>query len=423
MARRPFFSGDYGSALAQIDTRPIMQGAAAQAAMYQNLGQSLGQNIGGAIEKYGLMKEQQKKDKGFLKGAITGIKSLKEGDPNPQNDMMYDAIIAGAEDENIPLAQRVAQTKQGQQQINLTGQQNMQQSLISSRQATEEAQREKLKLIQQSEAARKALNMSLFKEQREYANTYNSLSQEEREGTTLTGRAKWVMNLPESLLESNALPMNRGIYDPEAARYRDLQMGLSEFKFKQAESGEKAFPTSERGRLEKKGKETDIRYKEGMMRANVMNALKSSNPTAWKQAQDLQADINKMFSGTISHALPKFDGMKFPEYLEHEERDDDGLSKRDEKLLSLHDAKRNEHSRILSGVQVSVADTDPKTGETKIVQVTLDQWMKLEEERMKYEEANRPTGVLDVQKKPLYNTWGPGDGSSYNWGADPRSNM
>jgi hypothetical protein len=54
MARQPYFSGNYGSALGQIDTRPIMQGAAAQAAMYQGLGQ----NIGGAIEKYQLNKQK-----------------------------------------------------------------------------------------------------------------------------------------------------------------------------------------------------------------------------------------------------------------------------------------------------------------------------------------------------------------------------
>tara|TARA_B100001094_G_scaffold324814_2_gene378022 strand:+ start:2765 stop:4483 length:1719 start_codon:yes stop_codon:yes gene_type:complete len=54
MARQPFFSGNYGSALGQVDTRPIMQGAAAQAAAYQGLGQ----NIGGAIEKYQLNKQK-----------------------------------------------------------------------------------------------------------------------------------------------------------------------------------------------------------------------------------------------------------------------------------------------------------------------------------------------------------------------------
>lgn len=421
MARQPFFSGNYGSALGQIDTRPIMQGAAAQAAAYQGLGQT----FAGEIEKYGLMKEQQKKDKGFLKGAITGIKSLKEGDPNPQNDMMYDAIIAGAEDENIPLAQRVAQVKQGQQQINASGQQNMQRSLISARDATTAATEQVMGVAAKLKDDQAFANQSLLKEQREVKNTLASLSPEDRANATLTGRTKWLDNLSTPLLERGAVPIKNTIFDPAANRLRDLQLEALERQQRQQGEAEKAFPTSERAGLEKKGKETDIRYKEGMMSANLMNALKSSNPTAWKQAQDLQADINKMFSGTISHAVPKFDGMKFTEYLEHEERNDDGLSKRDEKLLSLHDAKRNEHSRILSGVQVSVADTDPKTGETKIVQVTLDQWMKLEEERRKYEEANRPTGIGDVQEKPLYNTYGEGGvtGPSYNWGADPRSNM
>ena len=66
MARQPFFSGNYGSALGQIDTRPIMQGAAAQAAMYQGLGQ----NIGGAIEKYGLNKVKRAKMTGEIEAYI-----------------------------------------------------------------------------------------------------------------------------------------------------------------------------------------------------------------------------------------------------------------------------------------------------------------------------------------------------------------
>lgn len=68
MARQPYFSGNYGSALGQIDTRPIMQGAAAQAAMYQNLGA----NIGGAIEKYGLNKEKRNKLSAQLEGRLQG---------------------------------------------------------------------------------------------------------------------------------------------------------------------------------------------------------------------------------------------------------------------------------------------------------------------------------------------------------------
>lgn len=70
MARQPFFTGNYGSALAQVDTRPIMQGAAAQAAMYQGLGQ----NIGGAIEKYQLNKEKNLELDGQIDGTLAGLK-------------------------------------------------------------------------------------------------------------------------------------------------------------------------------------------------------------------------------------------------------------------------------------------------------------------------------------------------------------
>ena len=69
MARQPYFSGNYGSALGQIDTRPIMQGAAAQAAMYQGLGQ----NIGGAIEKYQLNKQKRDKSESAAMGKIAYI--------------------------------------------------------------------------------------------------------------------------------------------------------------------------------------------------------------------------------------------------------------------------------------------------------------------------------------------------------------
>ena len=57
MARKPFFSGNYGSALARVDTRPIMEAGRAQGQMFANLGQQ----IGGMIQQYGLNKGKQKK--------------------------------------------------------------------------------------------------------------------------------------------------------------------------------------------------------------------------------------------------------------------------------------------------------------------------------------------------------------------------
>jgi hypothetical protein len=244
-----------------------MQGAAAQAAAYQGIGQ----NIGGAIEKYGLMKEQQKKDKGFLKGAITGIKSLKEGDPNPQNDMMYDAIIAGAEDENIPLAQRVAQVKQGQQQINASGQQQMNESLISARQVAEAAQRQAMSVAADLKDDQAFANQSLLKEQREVKNTLASLSPEDRANATLTGRTKWLDNLSTPLLERGAVPIKNTIFDPAADRYRNLQMEGLEFQQRQRQAGETAYPAGDqatdarrKATEDLKGTESRRRYQEKM---------------------------------------------------------------------------------------------------------------------------------------------------------------
>ncbi len=54
---KPFFSGDYGSALAKVDTRPIVEAGRAQGQMFSNLGK----DIGGMIKQYGLNKEKQGK--------------------------------------------------------------------------------------------------------------------------------------------------------------------------------------------------------------------------------------------------------------------------------------------------------------------------------------------------------------------------
>mgnify|MGYP003644299836 CR=1 FL=1 len=62
MARKPFFSGNYGSALARVDTRPIMEAGRAQGQMYANLGQQ----VGGMIEQYGLNKEKRAKITGEI---------------------------------------------------------------------------------------------------------------------------------------------------------------------------------------------------------------------------------------------------------------------------------------------------------------------------------------------------------------------
>jgi len=66
MARRPFFTGDYGSALGRIDTRPIMEAGRAQGQMFAGLGAEAAK----AIETYQLNKEERAKLTGEIEQDI-----------------------------------------------------------------------------------------------------------------------------------------------------------------------------------------------------------------------------------------------------------------------------------------------------------------------------------------------------------------
>ena len=65
MARRPFFSGNYGSALGSTANAAnlIAQAGATQGQMYANLGQQLGGAISSSLDKFRLNKEKKEKEK------------------------------------------------------------------------------------------------------------------------------------------------------------------------------------------------------------------------------------------------------------------------------------------------------------------------------------------------------------------------
>ncbi len=63
---QPFFKGNYGSALARVDTRPIIEAGRAQGAMYANLGNE----VAGAIKQYGLNKQERAKLTGEIEQDI-----------------------------------------------------------------------------------------------------------------------------------------------------------------------------------------------------------------------------------------------------------------------------------------------------------------------------------------------------------------
>ena len=71
MARRPYFSGNYGSALGSTANAAnlIARAGEVQGNMYANMGQQ----IGGMIKQYGLNKEKQKKADARIKSAMSGM--------------------------------------------------------------------------------------------------------------------------------------------------------------------------------------------------------------------------------------------------------------------------------------------------------------------------------------------------------------
>ena len=82
MARKPFFSGNYGSALARVDTRPIIEAGRAQGQMYANMGQQ----IGGMIQQYGLNKEKRAELTGEIEAMLPQYMDSLTGTGNEVED-------------------------------------------------------------------------------------------------------------------------------------------------------------------------------------------------------------------------------------------------------------------------------------------------------------------------------------------------
>ena len=102
MARRPFFSGNYGSALGSFDTaaKLIAQAGQTQGQAMANIGRQ----IGDTIEEYQLNKEKQKKNKATIKSQSDMLDLLGEQDKSKQ--AQYLALKERLNDPDVPLTER-----------------------------------------------------------------------------------------------------------------------------------------------------------------------------------------------------------------------------------------------------------------------------------------------------------------------------
>ena len=92
MARRPFFSGNYGSALGSTANAAnlIARAGQQQGQMYANMGAQ----IGGMIQQYGLNKEKQKKADARIKSAMNGMSEfVQAGVLSPEQKTMAEEFL------------------------------------------------------------------------------------------------------------------------------------------------------------------------------------------------------------------------------------------------------------------------------------------------------------------------------------------
>lgn len=103
MARRPYFSGNYGSALGSTANAAniIARAGETQGRMFQQMGQQ----IGGMIQQYGLNKEKQKKADARIKSAMNGMSEfVQAGVLSPEQKTMAEEFL---NDPNISSVEKV----------------------------------------------------------------------------------------------------------------------------------------------------------------------------------------------------------------------------------------------------------------------------------------------------------------------------
>ena len=132
MARKPFFSGNYGSALGSTANAAnlIARAGQTQGQMFANMG---GQ-IGGMIQQYGLNKEKQKKNQAFIKGQSNLLDMLSEQDPEQAD--RYAIMKEQLNNPDVSLTERTELGKQLMQNVTLS---NQMQNQMLNRKTQEQA--------------------------------------------------------------------------------------------------------------------------------------------------------------------------------------------------------------------------------------------------------------------------------------------
>ena len=246
MARRPFFSGNYGSALGSTANAAnlIARAGQQQGQMFQNLGTQ----IGGMIQQYGLNKEKQKENKATIKSASGILERMKKLDP--ENEPQYLMQIEQLNNEDMGLCMRAKLADKTLQGLSITSQ--LQGQMMDQKFAAE-----RIKAIEDAREANEELSKMKKTEAQRIENTYKAYERQldDLQNRILNGEKYEDFSVQDRLILGNSagitnrtLPLEELIYDPS----KDLDFVTAQQEFENIKlQGEKS-------KLEVQEKKTDI---------------------------------------------------------------------------------------------------------------------------------------------------------------------
>lgn len=317
MARRPFF-GQNDTKIAKMD----MQAATAPGRAYRDMFESLGETFGGAIEKYQLDKEKQKKNEGFIKSQSGMLDMLAEQDPEMASQ--YSAMKEQLNNPDVPLATRAEFGKNLVNNITLSSQ-------LKGQRLLQDTQAQTLKEKKETEDLRKSLLQQKEK--------YNNLGIELQQLAVTKGKelnpaeikntlAKYGLSNEEIEAERKILP-GKTDASMSANTASSLQNDTtSAYILGQGGPAAMAEQRKKDDDLKRRGLEADIRsktsladYRDSASQINVYNALNKASPSL---AEQYKAEMNNQDELRKTKLRdPKEPGVEltYEEYLLNHEKD------------------------------------------------------------------------------------------------------
>ncbi len=205
MARRPFFSGNYGSALGST-----AQAADIIARAGEQRGQRLanmGAQIGGMIQQYGLNKEKQKENKATIKSSIGILERMKKLDP--ENEPQYMMQIEQLNNEDMGLGMRAKLADKTLQGLSITS--RLQSDILNAKE-----QEQNLNIAKENQDIKKAAATAKEKAYKSIDAQIDQIGQDILDGMSYEDLAPYSKSLlaNRNLIKNRQIPLEDLVYNP-----------------------------------------------------------------------------------------------------------------------------------------------------------------------------------------------------------------